>query len=133
MTEPVNLPALFELAKKATPGPWATEPAREWHPIPSILKERIYAIDPGPENDFTIGFVQDADESTRNTHAKLLTASVNALPAIKKMVEGAKQLAVKWDEGTDSYSDGWQERDAAREQCARELRAILAEVGVKAP
>jgi hypothetical protein len=36
---------------------------------------RIYSDDPGPENEFTIGYAVDVDRPTREANAKLFAAS----------------------------------------------------------
>ena len=68
-----------------TPGPWAYEQADSCclkGPIDFFI--RIYAEDPGPENDFNIGLVRDADEPTRKANARLVAAAPELLEALKE-------------------------------------------------
>ena len=72
-----------------TLGPWACENARAWdHQVRPEWRGRsvrIYAEDPGPKNDFTIGFVCDVDEETRKVRARLIAAAPDMLRALKSI------------------------------------------------
>lgn len=57
-----------------TPTPWAFEPAQPHSlllPIECYI--RVYAENPGRENDFTIALVRDADKETRENNARLIS------------------------------------------------------------
>jgi hypothetical protein len=78
-----------------TPGPWNYEQADSCclkGPIDFFI--RIYAEDPGPENDFTIGLVRDADGPTREAHARLVAAAPLMLQALEA------HQAWAWAEGS---------------------------------
>ena len=117
----VNLPELFALAKKATPGPWARiiDPNSEFGIYPDVPHGKFLAkVDNSFNTDTIIG-------------------AVNALPALEKMVEGLNAHEQKWAEIAENgegtpMTDSFQFR-CGMERCAAELRAILEQVGVKEP
>ena len=74
---------------KATPGPYGTEKpfTGSTRNIDSYNAVRVYSHDPGPENDFTIGYAVDVDEPTRKANAHLLAASWELYHALEAVVE----------------------------------------------
>lgn len=72
---------------KHTAAPWAQEPEDGVHlkgPLDFFI--RVYAVDPGPDNDYTICLVRDADKLTRESHARLIVAAPDLLKALKQTV-----------------------------------------------
>ena len=71
-----------------TPGPWATEPATLYaHELRQPRYAlRVYATDPGPDCDYTIAFVRDVDQNTRETHARLIAAAPELLEALQRLL-----------------------------------------------
>jgi len=102
----LNLPELFALAKKGTPGPW------EQHPEDSarILGEGLVIA-------HILGRSLRPLEQ-HETNAMLIVTSVNALSAIEKMVEELTDIVEKSKGGNSNWA-------------IDELRAILKNVGVE--
>ena len=123
MNEPVNLPGLFELAKKATPGPWHNQSKNFGYGLRDVCAKKH--TDGG---DYAAIAKTVCDED-----GNLIVAARNALPAIKKMVRELKELEQKWRQNSErpSQDDYVKGMDFQSGSCADELRAILAEVGVK--
>ena len=125
---PVNLPELFELAKKATPGPWQV--------MESNNRGRLVHVETHIDNPHGAGIqiatANCGSREQRNANAAFMADARNALPAIKKMVRELKELEQKWRQNSEgpSQDDYVKGMDFQSGSCADELRAILAEVGV---
>jgi len=63
--------------KAITPSNWQTEPFPYGFgcDLSPMNATRIYSDDPGPENDFTIGYAVGVDRPTREANAKLLSSA----------------------------------------------------------
>jgi hypothetical protein len=92
--------------QKRTPETWATE--ADFITAPTLSPRnaiRIYSTNPGPENDFTIGYAVDMDKPTREANARLLAA---ALEALKSLFEHCAMVHMHWGENSNQ-----KEADAA--------------------
>jgi hypothetical protein len=67
---------------KFTPGPWAFDNYPTL-PINRSNSLRIYATDPGPDNDFTIAYVRDVDDQIRLVHANLISSAPELYAALE--------------------------------------------------
>ena len=86
MTEPVNLPEIFELAKKATPGPWEINEYTNYEGY-SICAPQVGCIaERWPA----------AGGNELRPVGELIVASINALPAIEEAFGELKALLVEW-------------------------------------
>lgn len=60
---------------------------------------RIYSTDPGPDRDFTIGFIRDADPNVLTANGALLSAAPELLAALEELVsapdDNARWLAIQ--------------------------------------
>ncbi len=73
---------------KATPGPYAVEtmytPPKPMHRGNTV---RIYSTDPGPAQEFHLGYATNMDMETRDANAHLLAASWELYQALKMLLE----------------------------------------------
>ncbi len=92
-----------------TPLPWNTE---------KLLgdAERIYAENPGPDADFTIGLVKDVDKETRRANAHYIVLSAN----YHERLVAALRLCAEW---VNSHYVG-----SSPPACVREADSLLAEI-----
>lgn len=131
MSEPMNLPELFELAKRATPGPWELSPYDDDF---SMLK-----FDAPAWWNMSSKTVKDCEREMAS-NVTLIQGTVNALPAIEEMVRELKGLEQTLREQADVLYGRkpvitcaivpWTRAGVFR-QTASELRAILEKVGVR--
>lgn len=69
------------MSEKWTKGPWS----HGENELSPRFCERIYANDPGPEYDFTIGYARDADPATRMANANLFAASPELYDSLRDL------------------------------------------------
>lgn len=84
------------MTTKWTKGPWKVEPAKSYDvPDNETNYLKVYSVDPGPENPFTIVLVRDVDKERREANAQLIASA----PVLYEALEAAKQVF-----GNDQHS-----------------------------
>lgn len=78
-----------------TPGPWGVEPENGTHEIgPSNWKLRVFAHNPGPDLDFHVAVVRNADTPTRAANAALIAQAPRMYEKLAKVREVFANLAL---------------------------------------
>lgn len=72
---------------KHTPGRWDTDRQVPYIPSRPDFYKRIYSTDPGPDRDYTIAFVRDADTAVRKANSQLIAAAPELYEALKNLLE----------------------------------------------
>jgi len=83
-----------------TKGPWAYDNDMVGYEMPNRqYYARIYAVNPGPEYDFTVGFARDADTAQRAANAALLAAAPDLLEALEAILNDVEGYGLAHPEG----------------------------------
>jgi hypothetical protein len=90
------------IATLHTKGPWAIDNDLAGYDITNRpLYMRVYAVDPGSDRDFTVGFVRDADPAVRAANGRVMAASVDLLAVLEEFVEDVETSYQHGDEFPD--------------------------------